>query len=314
MDVIGLATVAMDIVMQVDTLPQEDGFGVIKATQYLPGGSGTNVIVQLSRLTAKCGFIGQTGDDALGRDIRESLKQEKINIDAMPIKKGGISLHTNIVVDGFGKKFILLNMGDAFLSMERADVDFTYVRRGKVFYTDLLPGEPALAALQQAKQANRSTAFNLQVDLPAMAGFGVSKEMILQSLQYVDVFAPCRQGLHSLTGTTDVVESKNYLRKYFSGTLLITLGDQGSVAFDAADQMITAPIMDVAQKKRKIVDTTGAGDSYMGAFIYAYLLKGMSLEVSMHFATACAAYTCTGLGARSSPTLKQVEEFLRDDI
>lgn len=306
MDIIGLGTVAIDIVMQVDKLPKEDGFAVIKTSNVLPGGSGTNVIVQASRLAAKCGFIGQTGDDSIGGDIRQSLREENVNIDAMPIKKGGVSLHTNIVVDDDGKKFILLNMGDAFLSMRSKDVDMEYLKKAKILYTDLLPGEPAVKALKKAKEWNIKTAFNMQVDLSTMEGFGVSKETILSSLKYIDVFAPCADALYEITGSTNLIECKNYLRKYFDGVLLITLGAKGSVAFDRRDIMIEMPVIDI-----KVVDTTGAGDSYMGAFIYSYLLKEMKLKKAMHFATACAAYTCKGLGARSTPTLKQLEEFLK---
>lgn len=312
MDVIGLGTVAMDIMLQVDTLPKEDGFGVIKSMTYVPGGSGTNVITQLSRLNARCGYIAQTGDDALGADIRKSLLQEKIGIDAMPIKKGGVSLHTNIVVDDLGKKFILLNMGDAFLSMHSESVDFDYVTGAKVLYTDLLPGEPALAALKKAKRANVLTAFNMQVDLPTMEGFGVPKEVILESLEYVDVFAPCRDGLYSITGTQDLQACKDYLRKFFRGILLITLGSEGSVAFDREDRLLKTPIFDLTGKQVEVVDTTGAGDSYMGAFIYAYFLEGMALDKAMNFASACATYTCTKLGARSSPTRQEIDAFLQD--
>ena len=58
MDVYGLGTLAMDVLIQVDTLPGEDSFCIVKSSERQPGGSGTNVIVQLARLGAKCGFIG----------------------------------------------------------------------------------------------------------------------------------------------------------------------------------------------------------------------------------------------------------------
>lgn len=49
----------------------------------------------------------------------------------------------------------------------------------------------------------------------------------------------------------------------------------------------------------------------MGSFIYSYCLKGKGLEESMRFASACAAHTCTGLGARFSPKLEEVADELR---
>lgn len=305
MDIIGLATLAMDVVMQVDTLPTEDGFAVVTNTTYLPGGSGTNVIVQASRLGASCGFIGQVGDDSLGADILRSLAAEGVATDAMPVKAGGISLHTNIVVDQEGKKFILLNMGNAFLSLEESQVEKDYLRQAKIYYTDLLPGEPAVAGLKTAKAAGMKTAFNMQVGLPAMEGFGVSKDLILDSLQYVDLFAPCRDGLYAICGSSDLNECLTYLRKWFKGTLLVTLGSQGSAAFDENDNRYDQPVIPVES-----VDTTGAGDSYMGGMLYSYLLKNMTLPEAMRFSTACSAYTCRNLGARSVPTLSMVQDIL----
>lgn len=305
MDIIGLGTVAMDVMMQVDALPKEDGFGVIKACNYLPGGSGTNVIVQASRLSAECGYVAQIGDDSIGADIIKSLNDERINTLAMMVKQDSVSLHTNIVVDDGGKKFILLNMGNAFLSLKSENVDMEYIKSAKILYTDLLPGEPAAAALKTAKAAGLKTAFNMQVGLENMKGLGVSKDAILDSLKHVDVFAPCRDGLYAITGTTDLKVCRDYMRKHFKGVLLITLGGDGSVAFDEKDNMYKIPA-----KESKIIDTTGAGDSYMGAFLYSYLLKGMELEKAMRFATECAAFTCGGLGARSCPALQQVKSFI----
>lgn len=305
MDVIGLATLAMDVMMQVDTLPGEDGFAVITNNTYLPGGSGTNVVVQASRLGASCGFIGQVGDDSLGADILKSLAAEGVDTSAMAVKAGGISLHTDIVVDKTGSKFILLNMGNAFLSLEESQVNMNYLQQAKIYYTDLLPGGPAIAGLKAAKAAGMKTAFNMQVGLPAMEGFGVSKELILNSLKDVDLFAPCRDGLFALCGTTDLEACRDYLRKWFKGTLLVTLGGQGSMAFDENDNRYDQPIVMV-----QAIDTTGAGDSYMGGMLYSYLLKNMSLPEAMRFSTACSAYTCLHLGARSVPTLGMVQSIL----
>ena len=53
MEVCGLGTIAMGVLMQVDMLPQKDGFCMVENTSYQPGGSGSNVIVQLARLGAE---------------------------------------------------------------------------------------------------------------------------------------------------------------------------------------------------------------------------------------------------------------------
>lgn len=304
-DVWGLGTLAMDVLMKVDALPKEDGFCMVLDNERQPGGSGTNVIVQLARLGAKCGYSGAVGDDGLGQEVISSLEQENVNAENMVMKKGSITLHTDIVIDRNGSKFIMLNMGDAFGSLDAEEAALDQICKLKVFYTDLLPKNAALTALKEAKKAGVTTVFNLQVGLGTMEGLGVSKEEILESLAYVDIFAPCREGLYAITGTEDLDKCRDYLRKYCSGLLLFTLGDQGSAAYLGNEAKLTVPI-----KKVNTVDTTGAGDSYMGSFIYSYCLQGKELEDSMRFASVCAAHTCTGFGARFSPKLEEVADEL----
>jgi sugar/nucleoside kinase (ribokinase family) len=305
MDAVGLGTLAMDVLMKVDVLPKEDSFCVVEETTYAPGGSGTNVIVQLARLGAHCGYIGKISDDKVGKNLIASLRKENIDTDCMVIEPGKITVHTDIVIDRQGNKFIMLNMGDVFHTLTDSEIDLSYIQNAKVFYTDLLPQNPAVAGLKAAKKAGVSTVFNMQVGLSTMNGFGITKQEILDSLSYVDIFAPCREGLYEITGTTDLHRAKDYLRSYFKGILLFTLGADGSVGFDQNDNMFHAPIWDVVA-----VDTTGAGDSYIGGFIYSYILKKEEFEKAMNFASACAAYTCSGIGARFSPTLEQVNKFM----
>lgn len=305
MEVCGLGTIAMDVLMQVDMLPQKDGFCMVKNTSYQPGGSGSNVIVQLARLGAECGYIAALSKDRYGLDILNNLKAEGVDTSCMEVFDKGVTLHADIVIDQNGDKFIMLNMGDTFEKLEFDDMKKLYVEKAKVFYTDLCPGKPAMKAITAARNRGIETVFNMQVGLATMNGLGVSKEELLACIREVDVFAPCRQGLFDLTGTENLDECCGYLRNYTDAVLLFTLGSGGSAAYDRDGTKYEVPC-----KKVNVIDTTGAGDSYMGGFIYSYCIKGKDLLSSMRFATSCAAHTCSGLGARFSPDLEMVGQYL----
>lgn len=305
MEVCGLGTIAMDVLMQVDMLPQKDGFCMVENTSYQPGGSGSNVIVQLARLGAECGYIAALSKDRYGLDILNNLKAEGVDTSCMEVFDKGVTLHTDIVIDQNGDKFIMLNMGDTFEKLEFDDMKKLYVEKAKVFYTDLCPGKPAMKAITAARNRGIETVFNMQVGLATMNGLGVSKEELLACIREVDVFAPCRQGLFDLTGTENLDECCGYLRNYTDAVLLFTLGSGGSAAYDRDGTKYEVPC-----KKVNVIDTTGAGDSYMGGFIYSYCIKGKDLLSSMRFATSCAAHTCSGLGARFSPDLEMVGQYL----
>ena len=301
-DVFGLGTLATDVLIRVDKLPAADGFCVVQNSTKQPGGSGTNVIVQLARLGASCTYAGEVGDDSLGRAVLESLTQEGVDTTPMVVRPGGETLHTDIVIADDGEKFIMLNLGDAFAALTSADVDFDRLRRARVLYTDLLPKEPALAALATAREAGVATVVNVQVDLMTMQGFGHEASDILGALPLIDVFAPCRAALFALCDSENPDECAAYLRRHgAAGTLLFTLGSAGSVAYAPDGMRVDVPALPV-----QAVDTTGAGDSYLGGFTHAYCLEGQPLPEAMAFATACAAHTVGGLGARFSPTMAQV--------
>ena len=306
MDIYGLGTFAVDVLMKVDKLPGADSFCVVKSTERQPGGSGTNVIVQCARLGAKCGYIACVGDDGLGQEVIDSLAGEGVDTSLMYLKPGKITLHTDIVIDDAGDKFIMLNMGSSFCALEKDEIREEAIAASKAYYTDLVPYGQALHGLKLARKNGVKTVYNMQVGLDTMIGLGCTREDVLEALQYVDVFAPCQEGLHGLTGTKDLDACVKFLRPYCKGVLVFTQGKQGSVAYDAENRRYHADCVPVTA-----VDTTGAGDSYIGAFMVAYNLTDYDLEKAMRFASACAAYTCTGVGARFSPTLAVAEGLFR---
>lgn len=307
-DVLGLGTLATDVLIRVDKLPTADGFCVVKSSTRQPGGSGTNVIVQLARLGDACAYVGRIGDDPLGHAVLASLADEGVDTSSMVVTPGGETLHTDIVVADDGEKFIMLNLGDAFSGLTCSDASLTRTHSARVFYTDLLPKQPALAALGSAHEAGVATVVNVQVDLMTMQGFGFEASDILAALPLIDVFAPCRDALFALCDSEDPDACATYLRRHgATGTLLFTLGAAGSVAYAPASDGKPGERVDVPALPVEAIDTTGAGDSYLGGFVHAFCLGGMGLRDAMEFATACAAHTVGGLGARFSPTLAQVQ-------
>ncbi len=306
MNIVGVGTIAMDVLYKVNRLPEEDGFSLIEERKLLEGGSAANVVVQASRLGAQCGFFAQLGDDKLGEEFKKGLERENIDTRGVRIKQAGTTLSTKIVVGQEGKKFILLDMGDSFLELKSEDMDISLIRSADIFYTDLLPGEPAIYALESAKKAGLKIVFNLQIGLPLMEIFEVTRDDIVAALKMVDVFAPCRESFLQLTESDNLELGINRFKEMFNyeGLLLLTLGKQGSVAvFD--DRILKTPSFKV-----EVQDTTGAGDSFIGSFMYAYYIRKLDLKKAMRFASAAAALTCTRTGARTSPELKEVLDIL----
>lgn len=309
MKILGLGTVAMDVLMEVDQLPVADSFGVISTVSYLPGGSGTNVIVQTARLGADASYIAKLGDDPIGKDILSSLKHEAVGVSGIQIKQGGTSLHTNVVLDKNGQKFILLNFGDAFGTLAAEEVSRELIDWCDTFFTDCFPSVAPFVALEYAKSVGKTTVFNMQTGFGTYSAFGIQKADLLGALSHTDIFAPSREGLKDLFGSDKPNQVLPELRKYFTGLLIVTQGAQGVIAIDSQDQVVEIPAV-----KINAIDTTGAGDSFIGTFMVAYLQWNQPLDEALRTANASAAYTCLGIGARSSPNAKQLEEWIKTII
>ena len=109
-----------------------------------------------------------------------------------------------------------------------------------------------------------------------------------------------------LTGLADPSAAVEALSGYGPSVTVVTLGEEGSVTL-SGDRSFHTPAFPVS-----VVDTTGAGDVYHGAFIFG-LLREWKLEKTAEFASAVAAMSCTRLGGRQGiPTLDEAISFLRD--
>lgn len=301
--IVGLGTLAMDVLVGVDTLPGPDGFAVVTSRAFLPGGSGTNVICQAARLGADCAFLGKVGDDELGRQILASLRSEGVDVSGMRTQPGGTSLSTTVVVDATGARFILLDLGDAFGAFGADEVELDAIAAADVLYTDLAPRDAALAGVRAARSAGVPVVFGLETGLETMRGLGVTTEDILDVAADAAFFLPCREGLAGLAGSGDLEDGLRFLETHCRGVAVVTLGGDGAIAVTGGER-IRVPGRPVTA-----VDTTGAGDAFAGALLAFRYLDGLDLRESLWLANAVAADSCTRHGARSGPDRAGLAEF-----
>jgi ribokinase len=120
-----------------------------------------------------------------------------------------------------------------------------------------------------------------------------------------DVLVVARRFAQDVTGLSDVGDCARALLDGAASTVVITDGASGSHGWTAGGRSHYQPIFDV-----QVLDTTGAGDVYHGAFVFG-VVQGWPLEQNMAFASATAALKCTRVGGRAGiPSLPEVERFL----
>ena len=267
------------------------------------GGKGANQAVAARRLGAEVRFIGCVGDDASGRDIRAALRAEGIGVDGVMVTADAATGTALIVVDGEGRNQIVVAPGANWrLSAEhvgsRAD-DFAWAQ---VVMCQLeTPLETLAVALAQARRRELVTMLN-----PAPVREGISDDI----WRLVDYLTPNEGEAERLSGVAvrdarSAAAAAQALRERGVGTVIVTLGAQGSLAC-TAQGVVEVPAFTVTA-----VDTTAAGDAFNGALGAALAGRG-ALPDALRFASAAAAIACTRRGAQPSlATRDEVERLLR---
>ena len=296
LDVLGVGTNSVDEVLQ---LPLPAGAvpagGKVRVSdrRFLCGGQTATVTAACAALGLRAGYLGAFGSDEHGRLVRNALKSRGVDvresIDCDAPNRGAV-----ILVDPQGNRTVLWHRS------ERLKLPFDKLRpsafQASIVHVDDDDPEIALQAATVARAAGALVTSDLE-------HVSDSVEQLISSV----TFPIFEQNLPpAITGEHDPERALRKLRRLNNGLLVMTRGEQGSVALDG-DAFYTAPAFEV-----KVVDGTGAGDVFRAGFIFGMLKKQATPDV-LRFANAAAALSCTSLGAIPSvPTLADVEALLAD--
>lgn len=258
-----------------------------------------NFCVGVARMGVKSGFMGSAGDDANGHEIMQNFKNHDIDTEHFFLKKDTKTPVNIIVVDSHGSRQILQ---DPYLEknvLDAGEIMPEYVAKADIFHTDAVKIDAARKCMRIAKEAGKKVSFDLERHV-AVYGLDAIKDL----LDMTGILLPNRMGALELTKETDVGRAAKKLFSFGPEVVLITLGEEGCLLVTSEGER-RIPIYRV----EKVVDTTGAGDSFNSAFVSS-LYKGMAPREAADLAAAAAALSVTKMGAQSMPTLKDLEEFL----
>jgi sugar/nucleoside kinase (ribokinase family) len=273
------------------------------------GGVTANNLTQVARLGASTGWLGLIGDDENGRIIQKAFKDDGMDLSGIEVTKGEHSSLTWIPVDAAGERCIYMfpNVTGKISVFQVRNRFAAHIKSAKHFHTEAsqLHIAPVKEGLHVAKDAGVRTFFDLDVspNFFAQSNLGTQEELA-DALKLVDVLKPCKGAARELTGDADYEKIATKLLKLGPKLVAITMGHDGClIASDKEKVQVPAFKVDV-------VDTTGAGDAFMGGLSYA-LLQGWDLKKVGTFANACAALCCTKVGARAMSRRDEVIAFIK---
>lgn len=304
--VIGQGATAMDTVINCTSLPKPDGFGRIQNEWLTSGGSAANTLTAVTYLGGQAALVAQVGDDALGKQFRKELIADGISDKFLFEKKGGITMHTYVMVDSAGSRSILVNRGDSYHYLTGSMLPEDCMDGADVCYIDGSPGSVATRLVRDSKVRGIPIFMQLENLPSALISQFYTREQLEENLQTASLISAGRDVYRELGGSSDVeVCMKKVYETYkpVHGTVC-TAGEEGCFWYDG-ENMLKQPIFPV-----ETVDTTGAGDSFCGGLLYAYFLAGMEKKDAMIFANACGAMKCTRPGPRLRVSAEEVYEFI----
>nr|MDO8099229.1 carbohydrate kinase family protein [Candidatus Njordarchaeota archaeon] len=297
--IIGLGEIVVDMVLKVPHLPEPDEKVNSTYQTRFPGGVTANYVTAVSRLATTAGFVGAIGDDPEGKYLKQDLKNEKVDTALTLVKKGKQTPVNYVIVDESGQKVIIQSPHMLTTRLNKEDIRPEYVSKSKLLHTTAIHTDLSTFAAKIAKENDVTISFDLEKQV-ATKGWDTLKEMV----KLTDILLPQKSGAMELTKTSSPEEAAKTLLRRGPKIVVITLGDKGCLVVTEKSSKVI-PCFKVC-----VVDTTGAGDAFNGAFTVS-IMKGLDPVTAATFANVVAAIKCTGLGARTClPTIKEVREFL----
>lgn len=291
----------MDAIARVARLPMPGE--TVLASGYLQalGGKGANQAVAAARAGSAVEFIGRVGADPAGDALLASLQRVGVNTKHIRRDEGGSTGTALIAVDHHGQNSIVVVPGvNANLLPENIDSAEDVIARSSILLLQLeIPLETVRYA---AVLAHRSATTVILNPSPAQA-------LPSSLLKLVDVLVPNEDEVAYLSGIGSPVEpasAAGMLRANGAQAVVVTLGERGATVIeDESETDIHAYDVDA-------VDTTGAGDAFVGN-LAAALDQGRSLKEAAKFAVAAAALSVQSAGAQASmPSRERTDTFIAE--
>ena len=292
-----------DLCFVADAIP-EKGQTILGSKHIVgPGGKGSNQAITAARLGGKVNFITKIGNDQNANMALNLYKEAGINTDSIIQDENQLTGVAGIMInEKTGDNAINIVPGAAG-SLNNKDIDknISFIENSEIFLTQLeTPYEVTSYALQKAKETGSITIFN-----PAPAS-----NINESDFKCMDYFTPneTEASFYLKKNVESKIEieeaAKNFLNKGVKN-IVITLGSKGVYFANSSESYF----VDAFNLKNKVIDTTGAGDAFNGAFAYA-LSKNQSNKDAIEFANKVAGISTTRAGAANAmPKLDEVETY-----
>ena len=295
-DVLGVGCNSVDHVYRLPAAPKADSPTAklrISSHATMSGGQMATAMAACAGLGLKTAYLGCVGHDHNGRLIKSELQHRGVDVSAVMTRECANRFAVITVDETSGERVVLWDRDDR-LNLSPREIDPALIASARLVHVDDEDQEGAIAAAGLARTAG----------VPCTSDIDRITDRTKDLIAAVSIPIFAQHVLPAVTGESDMARALKAVRRSHDGLLCVTLGAAGAMML-TGDELVIEPAFAV-----KAVDTTGAGDVFRAAFIYA-LLNGYPPGEMLRFANAAAAVSCTRAGAMASvPDMKDVENLM----
>lgn len=285
-NIVVIGSSSIDLVVKTDVLPQAGETVMGNSFFTTTGGKGANQAVAAARLSNKVYMIGAVGDDENGKQIIENLEQNNVDTTFMDKIENETSGTAHITLFEDDNRIIVVPAANTHVTPEKVLPKLERFGAGDII---LMQHEIPEHTIKEV--TDYAVKHDMKVILNPAPYRNIDKEII----DKVTWITP-NESESELLFESGVDEAlKAYPRK-----LIVTKGAAGAMFYNDSQQLVKG-------YKKKVVDTTGAGDTFNGALAVA-LIENKPLEEAVDFANLAGSFSVTGLGAQSAmPYRKELD-------
>lgn len=277
--VVVVGSINVDMVFRSDIRPKAGETVLGSAFSIIPGGKGANQAVAAAKLGAETYMVGCVGNDSNGEFSLKNLKNMNVNTEAVKIIENAPTGVANIVVAENDNSIIVISGANFEVNKEIVNKNKELILSADLVLLQLeIPMEVVEHLVKICFENKVEVLLN-----PAPAA--KLKKSVIEMAAYI---TPNEHELKLIFGS----QARDEVLKAYPNKLIVTMGSKGVKYFDGNE------IKEVPSNKVKVVDTTGAGDTFCGG-LAAALVRGDSIEDAVTFANKAASFTVTKLGAQS---------------
>ena len=313
-DVIALGELLVDF----NALHSNDFDSVVYESN--PGGAPCNVLAMLSNLQKRTAFIGKVGDDFLGHALQQRIVRMGISTEGLSKdKKRNTTLAFLNDSKTYPHQYLFYRNRTADMNLDEGDVDADMLSRTRIFHFGSLSfthkrcRKATRKAIKAAKSKHRLISFDPNYRPVLWPGEEEARKWMLYGCSVCDILKVEASELAFITQQTTIQNGVDFLQKHYSISLiLVTSGEAGSQAF-----MGNRKVYQEAFLTNRTIDTTGAGDTFLGCCLAYILEQGMELsdhqlQEMLFRANAAASLETSRKGAiRAMPTQAELEDYLK---